>query len=805
MWHSKGSSTQNWLCAMTFLPLDRPLKLAVPHPVTRDWLGLHPFHDIKSRFWRWVLIAMTGLIYVGLGMFTFKALNLPGPQAFAIFPPVGLSVAMVAIFGGDALVGVFFGGCAFALWLGTDLFVAVWSASRSSLEAYLFSYLLQVARVDIRLRRLRDVLGMVIFAAPLPVAINALLGCTNELILGHTTWAALPNSLWTLLIADMVSILMLAPLLIVIGVEFLSSRWSRQWDRLQQFWQLRRHGWEGLLWLGFTLFIGLRNPDTHVGQFLMESLPCLSLAWAATRFGVLTTVCASFWINSVEIVRALHSQGAFVRQATGDLSLSLLLLQTFIAVMVVMGLSLAALTEERQQLLQEILQERNFDRVIIDIAHRVSYSLDLNEIMNIAVQGIYTTLNIDRVYILQIMLDGTTLVTAEACGPNWTPCLGTTLPANLVAEITEWYRANGIEVTPDIHADRQMHPFTRKLCEQYQVQARIGIPVLVNGEGYGLLSVHQCDGPRYWTRQEIGFLEQVVVPLGAALHQVLLYQRERNLVVELDRQVHLRTDELQRSLVAQEHLNEGQTRLLHAVSHDLRTPIIGSLLVLRQMQKRNDGMVGMTPQVVKQLERSSERQLSLIQALLEDYRADDGTLRFNFKTIDYGELIEQTLRTLAPILEQNQAQVKINLAPDLPPVQADTIHIQRVLENLITNALKHNPPGLTVELAAHRLAEGGNDYLRCAVADDGVGIPAEVANQLFLRPYLRSSHSPARTGMGLGLYLSHQIIIAHGGQLKVEAGDRAGVRFVFTLPIAQVPSEVIMQPPLQGRESATSV
>jgi signal transduction histidine kinase len=787
---------------MTLLPLDRPLKLSEPYPVSRDWLGLTPFHPIKSRFWRWVLVAITGLAYVGLGMFTFKVLDLPGPQAFAIFPPVGFSVAMVALFGSDALVGVFLGGCAFAFWLGTDLFVAVWSASRSSLEAYLFSYLLQVARVDIRLRRLRDVLGMVIFAAPLPVAINAVLACANEMMVGHTTWATLPKSLWTLLIADMVSILMMAPFIIVIGVELLSSRWSRQWDRLQQFWQLRRHGWEGLLWLVFTLFIGLRNPDTNVGQFLMESLPCLSLAWAATRFGVLTTVCASFWINSVEIVRALHSQGAFVRQATGNLSLSLLLLQTFIAVIVVMGLSLAALTEERQNLLQEILQEQKFDRVILDISHRMSASLDVQEVMDIAVRQIYDTLRVDRVYLLQVMLDGTTCVTSEACGANWQPCLGTVLPTPIVAEIQQWYWQHGIEVTPNLAIDTQLHPFTRKLCEQFQVQARVAIPVFVDGDGFGLLSVHQCDRPRRWTAQEINFLEHVVVPLGVALHQVLLYQQERNLVVELDRQVHIRTDELQRSLVAQERLNEGQTRLLHAVSHDLRTPIIGSLLVLRQMQKRDPIM---TASVIKQLEASSERQLNLIQALLEDYRAEDATLRFNFQTIDYGELIEQTLRTLSPLLTQNQAQVKINLVADLPPVQADPIHLQRVLENLITNALKHNPPGLTVILEAHRLAEDENNYLRCAVADDGVGIPAEVANQLFLRPYLRSMHGSARTGMGLGLYLSHQIIIAHGGQLKVEAGDGAGVRFVFTLPIAQVPSEMIMQPPLQGWESATSV
>jgi signal transduction histidine kinase len=783
---------------MTLLPSRLPWRT----PETADWIGLRPFYRVRSRFWQWVLVALTALIYLGLGMFTFKVLELPVPQAFAIFPPVGFAVAIVAIFGGDGLLGVLLGAMVFALCLGTDVPVALWSAFRSGLEAWLFAYLLQWAQVDIRLRRLKDVLGLVIVATPLPVLVNALIATTYGGLTGRTLWQDLPQSFWTMLIADMVSILMLAPFLMLIGIELLGARWPQQLSRLRQFWQLRQHGWEGMLWLAFTLFIGLRNPDTHVGQFLMESLPCLSLAWAATRFGVLTTVCASFWINSVEIFRALHNQGAFVRQATGDLSLALLLLQTFIAVIVVMGLCVSALTEERQKLLAAILQEQKFDRIIIDIAHRITRSLDLQEIMDIAVAGIYETLQVDRVYLLQIMLDGTSVVTAEACGANWSSCLGTALPTSTVAEIQTWYTDRGIEVTDDVRVDRAMHPITRQLCEKFQVQARVGIPVLVNGDGYGLLSVHQCDGPRYWTVPETSFLEQVVVPLGAALHQVMLYQRERNLVTELDHQVQIRTNELQRSLLAQERLNEGQTRLLHAVSHDLRTPIVGSLLVLRQMQKRQGGM---DASVIKQLESSSERQLCLIQALLEDYRAEDGTLRFNFQTIDYGELIQQTLRTLSPILNQNQAQVKLDLPTALPPVLADPTHLQRVLENLITNALKHNSPGLTVALSAAIAPDGDHNYLRCVVADDGVGILPEVAQQLFLRPYLRSSHSAARTGMGLGLYLSHQIIIAHGGQLKVEPGDSVGVRFGFTLPIARVPSAVVMQPPLQGRAIGVSV
>ncbi len=764
----------------------------------RDRIGLKPFYRIRSRFWRAVLVALTGLIYVALGVFTFKTLDLPGPQAFAIFPPVGFGVAMVALFGANGLLGVVLGSIGLALWLNASWAIVLWAGWRGGLEAWLFAYLLQVMRVDIRLRRLRDVLGLVVVATPVSVALNALLAAVNGLLMGNLTWATVPQDFWTLVIADMVSILMLTPFLMLTGVELLSAKPSHWWARLQRFWQTSPHRWEAGLWVVFMLFLTFRTPQTHVGQFLVESLPFLSLAWAAVRFGIVTTVCASFWMNSVQISHVLQDQAM---QQSGDTSQVLLILQTFIAVMVLMSLGLAAVTEEREVLMQEILQEQNFDRVTLDIVHRLVNSLDIQEIMEIGVRSIYEALKVDRVYLLQVLLDGSSLVTTEVCRADLMSCLGETQPAPVVAQLTEWYRQNGIQVMDDIRTNPTLDPLIRKFCEQYQVQARVAIPVLVDGRGYGLLSVHQCDHPRAWTAQEVRFLETVVTPLGAALHHSILYQQERNLVVELDQKVQMRTAELQRSLVAQERLNEGQTRLLHAVSHDLRTPIVGSLLVLRQMQKRHDDIA--TP-LLKQLEASSERQLCLIQALLEDYRADDGTLRFKFQTIDYGKLIQQTLRTLSPILTQNQAQVKLDLAPDLPPVQADPTHLQRVLENLITNALKHNPPGLTLRLAAAVGPAEDPNYLHCAVADDGVGIPAEVANQLFLRPYLRSTQDSARTGLGLGLYLSHQIMIAHGGQLKVEPGEGAGVQFGFTLPIAQVPSDVSLLPPSQGRATTVS-
>jgi signal transduction histidine kinase len=394
---------------------------------------------------------------------------------------------------------------------------------------------------------------------------------------------------------------------------------------------------------------------------------------------------------------------------------------------------------------------------------------------------------VDRAYLSQVQLNGATQVVAESCGSQWRSCLGYQFTPPVAKEITQWYRQQGIEVTNNREQGQKiLNPITFRLCEEFQVQARVAIPILVDGQAYAVLAIHQCVGPRTWSRQEIGFLQQLATPLGTALQQSLLYQRERNLVAELDRKVQVRTQELQRSLVAQELLNEGQARLMNAVSHDLRTPILGSLLVLKQLAKHADDQPPpqVKPQVLEQLQASSERQLNLIQSLLEDYRAEDATIRFNFQTLDYPALINQSLQTLAPILEANAAIVRLNFSADLLPVIADPIHIQRVIDNLITNALKHNQPGLVLTLAATMIEQSGQTYLRCIVADDGVGIPPEVAQQLFSRPYLRSTHDASRSGLGLGLYLCNQIIRAHGGVLTVEPIEGEGADFSFTLPIA---------------------
>jgi signal transduction histidine kinase len=753
-----------------------------PFPRRWNWFQFEPDFRRRSPWGRLGICSITAVVYWGLGHFAFQLLSVPGPQALALFPSAGWAAAMVLLFGEDALLGVALGSGAIAAGFRVSWLIVLWTAIRSSLEAGLIVYLIRQQRVDRRLHTLRDVLGFVVFAAPLPILLNALMSTFAERwTLGIRMFSQPWQSVWTIFVADMLSVMMITPLILLIGQKMLTWRRATIGNR----WRYRRRGWlEVLLWSGFTLVALTYQPTSLAARLLIRPFPLISLAWAAARSGVFNTVLVAFIVNSTEIRKILAVGGAYVWETNNvDSRMELLMLQGFMVVNMVMGLCLAAVTEERQQLLESVLQEQRFDRVLVDLSHRLAGSFDPQTVMETVVQEIRQVLVVDRAYISQVQLDGSTQVIVESCGSQWRSCLGYQFTPPVAEAITQWYRGQGVEVTTNVEqARRQLHPITFQLCEAFQVQARVAIPVLVDGAAYAVLAVHECVGPRDWTSQEITFLEQIASPLGTALHQGILYQRERNLVVELDRKVQARTQELQRSLVAQELLNEGQSRLLNAVSHDLRTPVVGSLLVLQQLTKHPERCDG---HVLDRLQASSERQLQLIQALLEDYRAEDATIRFNFQTLDYRDLVQQTLQTLAPILEQRQAIVRLHIPADLPPIAADPIHIQRVLDNLVTNALKHNQPGLVLTFDAVVVAQGDQPYLRCIVADDGVGIPLPVAQQLFSRPYLRSTHDASRSGLGLGLYLCNQIIRAHGGVLTVEPIEGEGADFSFTLPIAK--------------------
>ncbi|MEB3212174.1 MAG: HAMP domain-containing sensor histidine kinase, partial [Leptolyngbyaceae bacterium] len=202
---------------------------------------------------------------------------------------------------------------------------------------------------------------------------------------------------------------------------------------------------------------------------------------------------------------------------------------------------------------------------------------------------------------------------------------------------------------------------------------------------------------------------------------------------------------------------------LHAVTHDLRTPVVGTSIVLQKLlQKANaaDGQATIAAAKLEQMLVGSDRQLNLINSILEAHSSEQ-SITLACQPLQLSALIESVLADLAALLEQNQVVLTNQITAELPLIEADRNHLWRVFSNLVTNALKHNPPGITLTLNAVLQTPR---LIRCTIQDNGVGIPPQQQRHLF-ELYYRGSQSHYIPGLGLGLYLCRQIITAHGGQI----------------------------------------
>ncbi len=218
---------------------------------------------------------------------------------------------------------------------------------------------------------------------------------------------------------------------------------------------------------------------------------------------------------------------------------------------------------------------------------------------------------------------------------------------------------------------------------------------------------------------------------------------------------------------------------LHSISHDLKTPVMGTSIVLQNLLKKTtDDRVTVDKTVLERLLQGSDRQLSLINALLEAHEAEVHELVLHRQSVQLSELVNAVLTDLKPTLIKNQITVDNQIGDRLPALNADPTQLWRVYSNLITNAIKHNPHGITVILGA----EVKGNWLHCFVQDNGLGIPSHQRERLF-ELYARGSRARYMPGLGLGLYLCRQIVAAHGGEIYVTSAPQLGTTFWFTLPL----------------------
>lgn len=239
----------------------------------------------------------------------------------------------------------------------------------------------------------------------------------------------------------------------------------------------------------------------------------------------------------------------------------------------------------------------------------------------------------------------------------------------------------------------------------------------------------------------------------------------------------------QTQLQSQEQLVSLREDFASTLTHDLKTPLLGAIETLKAFQSGQFGEVTATQQkVLATMGRSHQSSLQLLETLLDVYRNDTEGLKLNLAPIDLTALTEEVTNNLAVLAAAHQVYLNVNYGgSDFRQslwVEGDMLQLQRVINNLLINAINHSRRGDRIEI---QLASQ-SAYQLVKILDSGSGIHLDELPYLFERFYQGSSDRQAK-GTGLGLYLCRQIIAAHHGKIWAENRYPTGAIFAFKLPV----------------------
>jgi len=274
----------------------------------------------------------------------------------------------------------------------------------------------------------------------------------------------------------------------------------------------------------------------------------------------------------------------------------------------------------------------------------------------------------------------------------------------------------------------------------------------------GVLGVKPIDPNRHLTRDQLRTLDAFSNQIALAIERARLAEQARQAeMLEI-------TEKL-------------QTALLNSISHDLRTPLVsitGALSSLTNDQIYLDESARRS--LIETASEEADRLNRLVGNLLDMTRLESGAMRFKKEACDIQDVIGSALENLGQRI--GDRSISIDIPAELPLIQLDFVLVERVLVNVIDNALKYSPPETPIEIKAH--AAGA--FMEIEVADRGTGIPSEDLTRIFDKFY-RVQRPDNVSGTGLGLSISKGIVQAHGGFIAAENHQGGGTIITISLPL----------------------
>ncbi len=310
-------------------------------------------------------------------------------------------------------------------------------------------------------------------------------------------------------------------------------------------------------------------------------------------------------------------------------------------------------------------------------------------------------------------------------------------------------------IDPDVLSSDIYSEESKRVLREAGVRAVQSTPLVTRGgEVLGMLSTHWSDPHR---------------PSEQSLRTLDLLARQAADLIERAR----REKELQEANQRLRSQRKRREDFLATLGHELRNPLgalDAALRVLRSGEQNRDRLQAIMTSQVSQLTR-------LVDDLLEVSRLTRGKVELRPERMDLVAAAQDACEDVQPVITAKGQRLDV-IAPPSLPVQADPARIRQIVANLLDNAVEYSPEESRIEL---RIARDGDQAL-LSVRDEGVGIPADVLEDIF-EPFVQAD--PGSGGLGIGLSLAHALAELHGGSLVARSeGPGRGAEFVFRMPAA---------------------
>jgi signal transduction histidine kinase len=489
------------------------------------------------------------------------------------------------------------------------------------------------------------------------------------------------------------------------------------------------------------------------------------------------------------------------------------------------GAQRALVDEQRTALVREAaettlsraeLQRRLAELVALnELAAGLSSTLDLDELLDRALDAVVTRLPFDRALVLLVDPTGNALTDGRAIG-------GSAEVAALIGQVhlsltetrstfVQLALADGPMVFRDIDAD----PYepNRLFARALGVSSFLGTPLVRNGRTVGVLAVDNRLSGRELERSMGPLLFTVGSLLAAAVENARLYAEVEVQNRELEARVATRTAQLadatQEAVAARaaaEAASATKSTFLASVSHELRTPLTSVVGFTRLVQKRFvdvvtpalatvPGGVAADPKLeraVRQIGENlaimaaeGERLTEMINDVLDLQKIEAGRMEFRREPVDLLAVVDQSMAATSALFVTTGLAVVRDVPAAVPPITGDHHRLIQVVINLLSNAVKFTAAGsVTVRVVETRGGSGGAEVV-VSVADTGTGIAAANQARVF-EAFAQAGDTltDKPRGTGLGLPISREIVEEHGGRLWLESEVGRGSTFAFALPVA---------------------